>query len=406
MTATGVTHRPALAVAFLKAAMQYWLSIYPQIRREASNWQVRAEAIPNRALRELALEAQRIKRGNIDGSAAYAILAPRELRPQVVRAQVAFQSIYDYVDTLSEQPSPDPLANSRRLHQALLVSLDPDACHGDYYAHQAHRNDAGYLSEIVDSCRSALCELPSHASVSRPARRVTGRIVTYQSLNLSDPNGGQRHLARWALKVTPQGSGLRWWETAASAGSSLGLFALIAAAGQPRLSEAEADAIEAAYWPWVGALHSLLDSLVDAPEDAAVGQRNLLDYYDSPEEAAERLKLLATMAIQATSSLKDARQHALILAGMASFYLTAAETSSPLARLACREILEALGGATRPSMVVFGLRRNGSRLSPLQTVRRLRKRSQANPPALEHALPRELLRARGEHERDLRQRSG
>jgi tetraprenyl-beta-curcumene synthase len=362
MTATGIIHRVSLIRAFIRAASQYWLHIYPRICHEAARWQRRAEGIPSPALRGFALEAQAIKRGNIDGSAAFAILAPRAQRATVIRAQVAFQSVYDYVDTLSEQPNPHPVANSRRLHQALLVALDDEAAQSNYYAHQPSDSDDGYLEEIVDACRNSLSRLPSYASVSGPARSVTERIVAYQSLNLPELQGGHRHLETWALKATPPGTGLRWWETAASAGSSLGLFALIGAAARKELTHAEAIAIEGAYWPWIGALHSLLDSLVDAPEDAAAGQRSLLDYYGSPEEAASRLEMLAANAIRATSELPGAREHALILAGMASSYLTAPEAGSPTARLASPGILKKLGAATTPSMVVFTVRRRVSGL--------------------------------------------
>jgi tetraprenyl-beta-curcumene synthase len=364
MTATKLTSRISLAFDFVRAALQYWLRIYPLICREANRWQRRAEQIPNPTLHDLALEAQRVKRGNIEGSAAFAVLAPHSQQAGVIRAQVAFQSVYDYVDTLSEQPADHPIANSRRLHQALLVALDPAAPHRDYYRHQPGHSDAGYLQEMVDTCREALARLPSYDSARRPARCVTGRIVAYQSLNLPEIYGGHRYLARWAMKATPPGSGLRWWETAASAGSSLGLFALIAASARADLTRGQAMSIEAAYWPWIGALHSLLDSLVDGPEDSAVGQRNLLDYYRSPEEAAGRLELLAANALHATRSLPSARQHALILAGMASSYLTTPEGRSPAACLASRGILETLGAVTIPSMLVFELRRSATRLSP------------------------------------------
>lgn len=363
MTAKAFTKPRSLAVAFLKAAAQYWLHIYPRTRREAAVWHGRAQTIEDPDLRRLALEAQRIKRGNIEGSTAFAILAPRGRRPTVVRAQIAFQSVYDFVDTLSEQAHPHPIANSRRLHQALLIALERSANQPNYYSRQPGRGDGGYLEEMVDACRRALWQLPSQPSISRPARRITQRIVTYQSLNLSEPNGGHRYLARWAHKATPPGTGLHWWETAASAGSSLGLFALIAAAARSDLSANEAAAIEAAYWPWVGALHSLLDSLVDAPEDAAVGQRNLLDYYGSPEEAAARLEMLTGRALGAIGALPSAREHALILAGMASFYIAAADDTTPLARLASRGVLGSLGTAARPSMAVFGVRRSASRLA-------------------------------------------
>src|ERR1700689_4417398 len=142
MTATSAAGHKALATLFVKAAMRYWLSVFPSICREIRHWRERAEAIPDPALRELALEAQRIKRGNIEGSGAFAAFAPGSWREQVVRAQVAFQSAYDYADTLSEQPIKDPVGNGRQLHQALLAAINLDVDQPDYYARNPHHNDA------------------------------------------------------------------------------------------------------------------------------------------------------------------------------------------------------------------------------------------------------------------------
>jgi tetraprenyl-beta-curcumene synthase len=360
MTAHAKARQLALTTAFLTAARRYWFSVFPCICREAQHWRKRATQIPDPALRRLALEAQRVKRGNIEGSAAFAAFAPRGQRATAVRAQVAFQSAYDYVDTLSEQSNQDPVISGRHLHQALLVAVDRNAPHPDYYARYPYRNDGGYLEEIVDACRESLTQLPSCASITVPAQRLSQRIVAYQSLNLNELQGGHDRLREWALNATPPETGLRWWETAASAGSSLGVFALIAAAGRPVLAAAEAVAIEGAYWPWIGALHSLLDSLVDEAEDAAAGQRSLLSYYSSPEETAERLQHLTEQSLCAIGALPDAREHALILAGMASFYLTARQTTSPAARLVSARVLETLGSLARPSLLVLKTRRAAS----------------------------------------------
>ncbi len=354
--------RRALTICFLTAARRYWLSVFPAIRRETRHWQERAEAIPDPQLRRLALEAQRVKRGNIEGAAALATFVPAEVRAQVVRAQVAFQSIYDYVDTLAEQPNDDPIRNARQLHQALLVAIDNEAQHGDYYAHQTQHADAGYLQEIIDTCRSTLHLLPSHAAITTPLHKSAERIVGYQSLNLTEPQGGHHHLERWAKQQTPPHTGLSWWETAASAGSSLGLFALIAAAGQPALTTAEATAIEMAYWPWIGALHSLLDSLIDQDDDAAAQQRSLLTYYTNTRETTQRFRMLATEARQAAGSLPNGHEHTLILAAMVSHYLTAPQAAKPFARQTSRTIRQALGHITTPTMRVLAARRAASRL--------------------------------------------
>jgi tetraprenyl-beta-curcumene synthase len=355
--------RRALAICFLTAAPRYWLSVFPSIRRETRCWRERAEAIPDPHLREAALEAQRVKRGNVEGSAAFASFVPSAWRGAVVRTQVAFQSIYDYVDTLSEQPSNDPVGNARQLHQALLVALDNDAPHIDYYQCHPHKADAGYLREIIDTCRGALYALPSHAAITTPLRRCAERIVGYQSLNLTVPQGGHRQLKHWANQIAPPGAELRWWETAASCGSSLGLFALIAAAAKPALSCSEASTIEEAYWPWIGALHSLLDSLIDQEEDATAEHRNLLSYYTTPSETASRFQTLATEAKRAAATVPKAHEHTLILAAMASHYLTAPQALTPLGRQTSKVTTQALGNITVLTTHVLAIRRRASQLS-------------------------------------------
>ncbi len=113
----------------------------------------------------------------------------------------------------------------------------------------------------------------------------------------------------------------------------------------------------AAYFPWVGALHTLLDSLVDRQEDAAAGQRSLLDYYSSPQEAAARLGLLAAESRKRIRTLPSSRQHMLLLAGMASHYLSTPEAARPDALLTARSVLKTIGGLAAPTMLVMVARR-------------------------------------------------
>jgi tetraprenyl-beta-curcumene synthase len=348
------------ARVFVGAARRYWLSVFPAMRQERRHWLERASEIPDPVLRGLALEAQSRKRGNIEGAAAFAAFVHPESRSLVVRALVAFQTAYDYADVLSEQPSRDPSANGHRLHQALLVALNPRVPHIDYYKHHARHEDAGYFYELVDACRFALRALRSYSAVAEQALNAASRIASYQRLNLSELCGGHAALARWARAETPRGADLRWWETAASAGSSLAIFALIAAAAGPRVRSAEAAAMGNAYFPWVGALHTLLDSLVDRREDAAAGQRSLLDYYASPQEAAARLGLLAAESLNRIRTLPGSRQHMLLLAGMASYYLSTPEAARPDAMLTASSVLKTIGGLAAPTMFVMGARRVAS----------------------------------------------
>ncbi len=338
--------------------------------REARIWHEQAGAIPDPVLRRLAFDAQHTKRGNLEGAAAFAAFAPVAHRSTVTRAQVALQAIYDYVDTLAEQPANDPIVNGRRLHHALLVALDPDAIHLDYYTNSPQGEDDGYLERIIDTCRTALGTLPSYALVAAPARRAAARIVSYQSLNLREVQGGQAALARWAQQQTPPGTGLRWWETAASAGSSLEIFVLIAAAANPAVHTSEIAAIENTYFPWVGSLHSLLDSLIDLPEDAASGQRSLLENYSSPHEAAERMTWIATQATRLTKSLPRAHEHLLVLASMTSFYLSTPGVSAlPIAR----DIRAAVDSLATPATLLLNARRAAARITSRRSETQLNR---------------------------------
>jgi tetraprenyl-beta-curcumene synthase len=352
----------ALASAFAGAASRYWLDVFPLVGREVRHWRKQARQIPDPELRGHALSTQRSERGNLEGAAAFAVLVPRAHRERVVRALVAFQTTYDYVDTLAEQPSADPVANGRQLHLALLTALDPEADHPDYYEHHAGSRDDGYMRNLIDTCRFAFGALPSHAAVAEAAVRSTERMVGYQSLNHGATGTGRRSLANWAVGLTPTDSGLRWWETAAGAASSLSVFALIAAAAQPALGPGEAAATERAYFPWIGALHVLLDSLIDRSADIRAGQHSLIDHYASAEEMASRLSAIAARAMRATELLPHSVQHATILAAMASFYLSAPATSTPGAMLTAQRVLETMGAVTTPTMAVLRVRRAADRL--------------------------------------------
>jgi tetraprenyl-beta-curcumene synthase len=354
--------RVALAGSFAGAARRYWLGVFPGVCAERRRREARAQEIPDQMLRQVVVDALR-KWGNIEGASAFAAFAPRRHRAAAARAMVCFQAAYNYLDMLTELPNTDPVANGRLLHRALLVALDPEAEHLDYYAHHHLQEDGGYLRETVDGCRAALAQLPSYATVAPAALRAAERIVAFQSCNTGEVQGDYLALERWARAHTPKGTGMRWWETAAAGGSSLGIYALIAAAAEPRVDPEQIAAIEAAYFPWIGSLHSLLDNLIDAAEDYATGQRSLVGCYASPCDAATRMGMLAERSSQAAQALPG-RRHTLVLAAMASFYLCTPEARAPEAAPVADAVLQALGEPARLAMTVFHSRLALRRLAP------------------------------------------
>jgi tetraprenyl-beta-curcumene synthase len=350
------------AVAFASAARRYWLGVFPVVRREIRRLRERAEEIPDPVLRRLALAAQTGKWNNLEGAAAFAAFAPRGERAAVARLLVGLQSIYDYADTLMEQPCERPGANARQLHLAILVALSPDSRHPDYYAYNAHHEDGGYLVELVDTCRAAIGKLPSAVRLAEAIQRNAQRIVVYQSRIILASQQDHPALTRWAGEEAPPGTDLRWWETGAACGSSMALFSLVAEAARAGLGGDHATKIEEVYWPWVGSLHTLLDSLIDRGEDAATGQHNLLDHYASVEEMAARMQALAAEAVRRTSAAGI--EHSLILAGATSVCLSDKRAWLPDARVTTERVLATVGGLTTPAMLVLRARRLARRGRP------------------------------------------
>jgi tetraprenyl-beta-curcumene synthase len=369
-----LSRQRALPRAFAATAARYLLLVLPAATHELDYWRARASEIPNPSLSRSAQESL-VKRGNIEGAALFATLAPAASRAQAIRALVAFQTAYNYLDTLSEQPSDSPLANARQLHlalpSALVADVPPAPAHAapsgvqhepspscvDFYAHNRERDDGGYLRGLLETCRSALAELPSYAAVAADARAAAARIVEFQTLNLSEADGGHAALKDWASRLAPAGSDLAWWETAAAAGSSLPVYALIAAAASPELDGCQVDAIHRAYFPWIGALHSLLDSLVDRREDEAGGRRCLLDYYGSTAHAAASLAGLAARACSATSDLPNPSAQRVIVTSMCSYYLSAPQCRTAEALAIDDALTGALGHSLAAAVALFGSKR-------------------------------------------------
>jgi tetraprenyl-beta-curcumene synthase len=358
------------ATEFVCAARGYWLSVFPRVAVELRRRRALATRIPDPVLRRLALQALERKGHNLEGAAAFAILAPRPQRPLVVQALVCSQAMCDYLDVLCEQPNRDPVANGYALHDALLDAVaTPGFRDPDYYRHHPHRKDGGYLRALIDGVSSALVLLPARDAVAAPIARAAKRIASYQALNHCDVRDSYQPFEHWARSEGRSFPDMRWWEAGAGAGSTLSLHVLLGVAADPRVHPRDVSAIDDAYFPWIGALHSMLDSLVDRGEDLAMGARGLIDHYLSAEEAASRMQAITREAITRARSLPRGRRHALIVAAMTSFYLCdLRRSSSRLANEVVLSIMQELGGLIAPNMAVLRLRRSLHRGRTTQAV--------------------------------------
>ncbi len=335
--------------------------MFPLACREIRECGRAAQIIPDPSLRAIALLALREERGNLEGAAAYAAFVRPSHRCLVVQAAISFQAVYDFADAVSEQPGFSS-NDTRRLHTALRVALDPGMAHRDYYSEEG-QDDGGYLDRLVARCQAALRQLPSLSQVVNQMGRAADRILTYQCLNHQGPTDSYDGFARWARSHATPGNDLRWWETGAAAGSSLAIFALVAAAAEPGLQAGHADAVEHAYFPWIGALHTLLDSLVDDHEDALTGQHRLTARYDSHRETADRLQSLTAEAVAHAQALPRAEDHMMILVAMIGFYLADRQVKDQHLRLAADRVLGACGTHATPALLVLRSRHMARRLT-------------------------------------------
>jgi tetraprenyl-beta-curcumene synthase len=314
-------------VAVARAVALYRARVVPQVRRELAGWRQVAAAIADPVARTQALAAIDEKGLNVEATAVFAILAPRPARALAIRAMVALQTAVDYLDTLGEERS---------------------------------EGDADYLDRLFRRCRESVAALPGSPAVRATLESAIARCGEGQAATHAAEHGDRAALEAWASAQEAPGV-YRWWEVAAGASSSVAAHALIAAAADPRATAAEAAAIDAAYFPSVGALTVLLDDLIDRDEDNAAGAHNYTAYYAGGEDAATRLDLIAHLAGAALAGLRHHRRHAAILAGIVGFYLSAPEASSPYARASRERLLRSAGPAVRPIVAIMRQRRQRKR---------------------------------------------
>lgn len=338
-------------LATLATLRNYRSAVLPAVRRELGQWRQVAEGISDPTLRRDALSALTDKAANAEATAVLATLAPAATRGSVIRSSTALQVAIDYLDTLGEHDLPEPLRDGLQLHGALGAAVTPGREPADWYRHHPQHADDGYLNRLVGTCQEAVSTLPSWEIVMPFARRATERCGEGQSHTHAAGRGGDDDLEAWAS--TRAVAGFDWWEVAAGACSSVGAHALLALAGEPDAAAADAKAVDAAYFPAIGALTVLLDDLVDRKADEAAGEHNYLRYYRDDAVAAERLALIAEGARASAGQLRHPLRHRAIIAGVVALYLNSAGIDDGLGPASRRRLLAGAGPAARPLVTLL-----------------------------------------------------
>jgi tetraprenyl-beta-curcumene synthase len=314
----------------------------PAVAREVRSWRALAACIPDPAIRGDALSSLARKRGHTDGAALFCILA-RSRDPRLLRLLVAYEILWDFLDTVNEHGADRGTVNGQRLHLALVEALDPARPFSDYYHYHPWHDDGGYLETLVRACRREAESLPSIEYV-RPLLVQEAWRAQVLGLNHDlDPARRDRALRSWAEQEWPTENKATWYELTGAASASLTIHALIALAAKPRVDAAEIERVRAAYSPWISAATTMLDSYVDQREDEANGDHSYVSHYPSGETAFHRIRELVRRSTLEACALPDGERHVLIVACMAAMYLSKDSARTPAMRNTTRALIHAGG---------------------------------------------------------------
>jgi tetraprenyl-beta-curcumene synthase len=339
--------------ALLLANIRYWPTVAPLVRNQIDHYNQHAHAIRDPTLQTIALDKLDDQRFHAQVAATLATLAPRAHRKDAVKAIVAIEVMYDYLDGLTELPTPDPLADGHRLAQAFTDAISNREPTCDYYALHAHADDHGYLLALVADAREALAQLPSTGAITAVAERCTARFAEAQIRAHAIPQLGSIQLQEWATQQAA-GTGLGWLEYFAGATSTvLGLHAMIAAAANPHTTSEDAAQIDALYL-YIGVIVTMLDSIIDYERDMkTTGQPGYTRYYQDTDELLKGLTNAARQAMILARATPDAAHHVMTLTGVVAFYTSAPTATSPFAATATTHIQRELRPLITPTLAVM-----------------------------------------------------
>jgi tetraprenyl-beta-curcumene synthase len=349
-------------LALVLANARYWTTVAPEVRAQLARWRTRASEIEDPGLRTLALHTLQEEGFAAEVAATLATLTPRRHRTITIRGIVALEVMYDYLDGLTEQPTPDPLANGRELFKAFTDALDPGArLDQDYYRHHPSGGDGGYLQELAVTVSETLACLPNAEALAPTMLVAAARCAEAEVLTHASTLGNSPLAERWA-KAARNGSGLAWREYLAGAASSvLAVHALMALAGDERTTAAHAAPIDEVYLA-LGVLSTMLDSVVDYEQDAASGTLAYINNYDDRSLLGQRLVRVAQQAATRARDAPASAHHLMTMAGVAAYYTSAPSATSELALPVTSRIQSELRPLITPTLAVMRAWRLAKRL--------------------------------------------
>lgn len=295
--------------------------VLPSVHGYLNEWRSQARQIPNPELRKQALASIETKQFHCEGGSIYGLLAKRDWR-EAIRFIVAYQTISDYLDNLCDRSSSLEPEDFRALHDSIFHALMPGSELPNYYRFREAQEDGGYLKSLVRTCQKVLSKVPNYSKIAATLHELASYYCDLQVHKHVKVEERIPRLKTWFALHQDKLPELTWYEFSACAGSTLGIFCLVAYSFNQEFSETLATQVKNSYFPWVQGLHILLDYLIDQEEDRINGDLNFCFYYKNKDEMTERFKHFIKNATKSVSQLPHTRFHQLINQALLGVYLS------------------------------------------------------------------------------------
>jgi tetraprenyl-beta-curcumene synthase len=318
--------------------------VFPFVKQELARWQDTAQKAEP-VLAQQALASIEAKSFHCLGGSIYSLYLGN-FSKNTARFIVALQTISDYLDNLCDRAGIYDEQAFRKLHQAMTDALTPGKPHEDYYLYYPYKQDGGYLSALVAACQNEAAKLPKYSLIQKDILALAGLYANLQTYKHLDQAIREEKIKLWTSTYLPVYPQLTTWEFAAATGSTLGIFILCAAAERSKLKPEIVSRIAEAYFPWISALHILLDYYIDEIEDNLAGDLNFVSYYKAHEDVPGRLLFFLKEAFCRIRKLPHSIFHYTILCGLLAMYLSDPKANTPEKKSTTTQILKSAGTYT------------------------------------------------------------
>lgn len=295
--------------------------IFPLVHQELDIWKQKSESIHNSELKAQATASIRDKTFHCEGGGILALLSGSQ-KQKCVEFIIAYQTISDYLDNLCDRSTSLDPQDFRMLHASMQDALTVGAELQNYYQFREEQDDSGYLHELVKTCQSVLGSIEHYDMIKPYLLELCGYYCDLQVHKHVIEHERVPRLEKWFTQYESELPEMEWYEFSACAGSTLGIFCLVAYSFQPDFTESTAKKIRDSYFPYIQGLHILLDYLIDQEEDLLEGDLNFCSYYQSHEEMMGRLEHFIHKADEHLQGIPHENFHRLINRGLLGVYLS------------------------------------------------------------------------------------